>query len=93
MEPAWDTDRDLWEQPTNALPIPRRFTRARDPVAVTARLVWASSGVQLVDTLAEAWTCRIVLVHVEDRRLRVKGVWVLVADVCRRGARASFLRA
>jgi hypothetical protein len=68
----------------NGHPVPARFTRARVPVPVTVRLVWERDGAEQLDTVATAWTRRLVLVDVTDARVMVNGVWVGVGDVRRR---------
>ncbi|WP_127125824.1 hypothetical protein [Georgenia sp. SYP-B2076] len=84
-----DVDRQLaWDEGlqriVNARAVPGRFTAARTPIPVTARLVWENAGEQLVRTVATGWTRRVVLVIVDDRRSHVRGVWVPAADVSRR---------
>ncbi|MEE6273547.1 hypothetical protein V2J56_09330 [Georgenia sp. MJ206] len=69
---------------TNADDVPRRFTCARVPIPVQARIVWEDDGVELLDTLATAWTARLVLVDVSDRRNRINAAWLALADVRRR---------
>lgn len=69
----------------NAHPIPPRFTRARQPIPVRARIEWERDGVELVDTHANAWTHSLVLVDVHGRgRYHLASVWVGVEDVVRR---------
>ncbi|MEE6295224.1 hypothetical protein [Georgenia wangjunii] len=68
----------------NAHDVPRRFTRARIPIPVRARIVWEDDGVEVLDTLATAWTAALVLVDVSDRRNRLNAAWIALADVRRR---------
>lgn len=68
----------------NARAVPARFTRAREPVPVRARLVWETSGVQVIDTVATAWTTSLVLVRVGDACYQFRAAWLDVADVHRR---------
>ncbi len=68
----------------NAHDVPRRFVRARVPVPVTARVVWEVDGEEHLETVATAWTRRLVLVDVSDRRNRITAAWLELADVRRR---------
>lgn len=49
-----------------------------------ARLVWEHDGEEFCDTVARAYTTRLVLVDVLDRRRLVHGVWLRPSDVTRR---------
>lgn len=73
-----------WQHPTNALPIPARFTSAREPLHVVARVCWPKDGTEYIVTLAWAWTLSSVLVQLDDVRLRVRGVWLPPGDIKRR---------
>lgn len=79
----WDEGR---QRILNAHPVPARRAQrdAQPPIPVRARLVWEDDGVELVDTVADGWTSRLVLVSVLDPRLLVRGVWLAPADVERR---------
>ncbi|MBX9245849.1 hypothetical protein ICW40_13655 [Actinotalea ferrariae] len=70
----------------NARPIPSggRQTAAKSPIEVTAWIVWALDGLELVDTTAQAWADGDVLVAINDVRLPVLGVWLAAQDVRRR---------
>ncbi|MDR7385195.1 hypothetical protein [Promicromonospora iranensis] len=83
---SWDAHRDQWQEILNSFEIPPRG-RQRDcriPVPVTARLVWESDGLELLDTTAYAWFGRLVLVEVLDHRLTIHGAWIHASDVRRR---------
>lgn len=80
-EPAWYEGH---QRILNAHDVPARFTRARVPIPVRARIEWETDGVELIDTVATAWTHSVVLVAVDDARSRFRGVWVDVGEVVRR---------
>lgn len=78
--PAWDQG----QVPIgNAHDVPNRYTRAREPIPVRARIAWATGDEQL-DTLALAWTRHLVLVQLDDRRHQLRGIWLAASDVHRR---------
>jgi hypothetical protein len=92
QEPGFDLERDLarrdaqtWhgrsQRLLNAHPIPRRGLQHDCHVRVRARLVWELDGEERVETLAFAYTPRLVLVEVDSRRFGVGGAWLLPADV------------
>ncbi|GAA4289084.1 hypothetical protein [Georgenia daeguensis] len=64
--------------------MPARFTRARVPIPVRARIEWETDGVEFIETVATAWTHSLALVAVDDARSRFRGVWVDVGEVVRR---------
>lgn len=70
----------------NARPIPQasRQVAAPAPIDVTAWIVWERDGLELIDTRAEGWAGRDVLVAVRDVRWPVLGVWLAAQDVRRR---------
>lgn len=70
----------------NARPIPPagRQVAAKPPLDVTAWVVWDRDGLELLDTTAQAWAARDVLVAVRDVRWPVLGVWLAAQDVRRR---------
>ncbi|MGC0252637.1 hypothetical protein [Pseudactinotalea sp. Z1748] len=80
---SWDGDKNTWEQPSNALAVPDHYTRARRPITVIATIIWPRSGTGQVPGIAEAWTPRAVLVYIDDRRLRIRGVWLPAHNVRR----------
>ncbi|MFB7798917.1 hypothetical protein [Isoptericola sp. NPDC056134] len=91
-EPGYDLDADLrrreaqhWDRPLqrllNAHPIPRRGLQHDCHDRVRARLVWELDGEEVVETLAFAWTPRLVCVEVDSRRYGVGGAWLAPADV------------
>lgn len=80
-EPAWYEGH---QRILNCHGVPKRFTRARVPIPVRARILWETDGVELIDTVATAWTHSLVLVLVDDARARVRGTWVDVGEVVRR---------
>ena len=87
---TWHAGRELWEQVLNAHPVPpaRAQRIAREPIPVTARIAWERSGEERIDTEAVGWTVGrdpLVLVRLQDRRLRILAVWVRARDVRRRG--------
>jgi hypothetical protein len=70
----------------NARPIPPAALQvpARSPIDVTAWIVWARDGLELIDTTAQSWAGRDVLVALDDRRWPIRGVWLAAQDVRRR---------
>lgn len=70
----------------NARPIPpaSRQVAAAPPIDVIAWIVWERDGLELIETRAEAWAGRDVLVAVRDVRWPVLGVWLAAQDVRRR---------
>ena len=70
----------------NARPIPPagRQVAAKLPIEVIAWIVWGRDGLELVDTTAQAWAGRDVLVAVRDVRWPLLGVWLASQDVRRR---------
>lgn len=83
---AWDATADQWQDITNAQPSPARRSQidTPQPIPVTARIAWARDGEEQLDTVAIAWSGRIVLVRIEDPRRQTNGVWLDAADVKRR---------
>jgi hypothetical protein len=73
------------ERLLNAYPVPARKAqrRAPEPIPVRVRLHWEASGWQEVTTTARGWTRDLVLVIVDDPRVRVRGVWLQPGDVRR----------
>lgn len=99
-EPGYDRERDQarrqaqhWDRPLqrilNAHPIPRRGLQRDCLVKVRARVVWELDGEEVTETLATAWTPRLVLVDVDSRRFGVGGAWLLPGDVERIRALSS----
>lgn len=80
--PAWSEGR---QAVLNAHPVPPRKAQrdAPDPIPVRARVVWERDGEELVETVAQAWTSRLVLVTLSDRRAELRGVWLDPRDVQR----------
>jgi hypothetical protein len=70
----------------NARPIPQagRQVAAQPPIDVTAWIVWERDGLELLETTAQAWAGRDVLVAVRDVRWPILGVWLVAQDVRRR---------
>jgi hypothetical protein len=56
----------------------------RQPVPITARVVWADDGEEYIETEALGWSNGEVYVRLPDRRYRLTSVWLDVADVKRR---------
>ena len=56
----------------------------RPPIAVTAWVVWARDGLELIDATADAWSGRDVLVAMCDVRWTTLGVWLAAQDARRR---------
>lgn len=82
--PPWDQNR---QHLLNRWAVPSRFTPCPyppGPIPVVARLRWSVDGEELHDGRATAWTERLVLVELVDRRLGVNGVWLDLNDVRRR---------
>lgn len=79
--PAWHEGQQAI---LNSHDVPGRFTRARIPIPVTARILWEADGEEQLETVATAWTRTLVLVDVNDRRFHIRAAWVAVADVRRR---------
>lgn len=65
-----DVDAQLHQAIRNARPIPPagKQTPARPPLQVTAWVVWERDGLELIDTTAEGWSGKDVLVAIQDRR-------------------------
>lgn len=79
----WDHGRQFLR---NRWAVPRRYTPCRypaGPVPVRVRLDWSVDGVEYRDARAMAWTRRLVLVEIVDRRLGINGVWLAAEDVRR----------
>lgn len=78
--PSWHEGR---QAVVNACPVPpRRAQRdAPVPVPVRARIVWQRDGEEQVQTVARAWTSRLVLVELSDARSTFRGVWLDPGDV------------
>lgn len=70
----------------NSRPIPPIGCQvaARPPIAVTAWVVWARDGLELIDATADAWSGRDVLVAMRDVRWTTLGVWLAAQDARRR---------
>jgi hypothetical protein len=70
----------------NARPIPAsgRQIAAKPPIDVSAWVVWERDGLQIIQTAAQAWAGRDVLVAIRDVRWPVLGVWLAAQDVRRR---------
>ena len=86
MGAGWADVASRWQRLLNARPIPPRRLQntGRNPIRVTARLMWEHDGEQLVDTRAVDWVGRDVLVEVFDPRWQTQGVWLDAGDVGRR---------
>ena len=84
--PSADVHAHRHEGIRNARPIPpaERQVAAKPPIDVTAWIVWERDGLELLDTTAQAWAGRDVLVAVRDMRWPVLGVWLVAQDVRRR---------
>lgn len=80
--PAWSEGR---QAVLNAHPVPPRKVQrdAADPVPVRARVVWERDGQEFIETVAHAWTSRLVLVMLSDPRAELRGVWLDPGDVQR----------
>jgi hypothetical protein len=81
---SWDQYRHLWQEISNAHEIPPRRSQRDCDIPVTARLVWERDGVELIDTVAYAWSGDLVLVLVPGHRTKALGAWVHKSDVRRR---------
>lgn len=57
---------------------------AMPAIDVTAWIVWERDGLEVIDSRAEAWAGRDVLVAMRDKRWRLLGVWLAAQDVRRR---------
>ena len=70
----------------NARPIPpsERQMAAKPPIDVSAWIVWERDGLQIIQTTAQAWAGRDVLVAIQDVRWPVLGAWLPAQDVRRR---------
>lgn len=82
LRAAYDVDR--WQKIRNARPIPERRLQTSGHILVRARIVWEHDGEQWIDTVAFAWTSRLVLVQLVDQRYLFRGVWLDPSDVERR---------
>jgi hypothetical protein len=56
----------------------------RQPVPITARIVWADDGEEQVETVALGWTGRNVYVRITDPRYRLSATWLDASDIRRR---------
>lgn len=83
---SWREAAEGHQRVLNALPIPgqRDQRQAPVPIAIRALVVWEMDGQEIFETEALGWTARAVHVRLEDRRLRVKAVWLSPEDVQRR---------
>lgn len=81
-----DAHRPHRQRIRNARPIPPlgRQKAASPPIEVTAWIVWERDGLELIDTSAQAWAGKDVLVLLQDVRWPVLGVWLAAQDVRRR---------
>jgi len=68
----------------NAHDVPDRYSRARIPIPVTARVMWEVDGDELLDTVPDPWTRTLVLVEVPDGRWHLAAAWIPAGDVRRR---------
>lgn len=86
MGPSYAEIQARYQDILNARSIPdRRLQRTdRRPIPVTARVVWARDGIELIDTLAWDWVGRDVRVAMSDLRRDTGGVWLDASDVTRR---------
>ena len=76
--PSWAT----WQRIVNDTGV--RQAPRRDPIAVLARVVWATDGEEQVQGQAIAWTRSEVLVELRDPRCATVGPWLPAKDVRRR---------
>lgn len=83
---SWHEAAERYQRVLNALPIPARREQREAAVwiPIRARVVWELDGQDIFETDALGWTRHAVHVRLEDRRLRVKAVWLSPADVQRR---------
>ena len=83
---SWDAHRGDWQAILNARDVPplRAQTIAADPIPVRVRIVWERDGLEFLDAVATGWTSRLVLVDLDDRRARLRAVWLDPSDVRRR---------
>jgi hypothetical protein len=70
-----------WQDITNTVPIPDRWTKGAINVAV--RVEWARDGEERIDGVATRWTRDVVYVEFADPRKATTGIWVVAADVRR----------
>ena len=65
--------------------VARALNNVREPIAVSARVVFERDGETWLDAMAVRWWRRHVCVHVEgEERLQVPYVWVDAGEVRRR---------
>lgn len=88
MVRAWDEE---LQRLLHAHRVPRSYTLARALVPVVVVLLWQHDGAERVDTLATAWTARLVLVRVDDPRHRIRAAWLAGRDVHRFAPRSIAL--
>ena len=83
---GFDAHADRYQGIRNERPIPpsERQVIAKPAIDVTAWIVWERDGLELIDSRAEAWAGRDVLVAMRDKRWRLLGVWLAAQDVRRR---------
>lgn len=77
---------DYWYQDilnAHEVPDPHLQVDLQPYVPVTARIVWATDGEEFFTTHAYAYSGRLVLVEVPDKRSFVLGVWLDVTDAPR----------
>lgn len=75
-----DVLNQLWPPPEVA----RELKNRDDAIEVQVRVVFDRDGEQWLDSVARRWWQLHVCVECEDRRLRVRYVWVGAGDVRRR---------
>lgn len=86
---SWDAHRHLVQRVLNARAIPPLRDQKTGWIHCRARVVYELDGEEVIDTVAYAWTSRLVLVQRprHDPRWDLIGVWLDAADVRRRAPR------
>jgi hypothetical protein len=57
----------------------------KEPVPITARIVWADDSEEFIETVAAGWSGQNVYVRLPDQRYRLTSVWLDAMNVRRRG--------
>lgn len=88
---SWDAHVEERQRITNARDIPPLRNQRAGWLHCRARIVYELDGEEWIDTVAYAWTSRLVLVQRpgHDHRWERIGVWLDASDVRRRAPRAG----
>lgn len=83
---SWDAHHHKRQRILNAHPIPPLRDQKTGWIHCRARIIYELDGEEWIDTVAYAWTSRLVLVQRvgQDQRWDSIGVWLDASDVRRR---------